>query len=131
MAQLVGVVSSAITFTALAIQVGKSVQTLKDYWDSMRDALDDIQWILREIEMFSSIMAHIEADLARKVVLVGASDNHHVSQSLSISEEAVEGLDPLCKSLMKAFSTSSRLRRSYYAANKVLRRREIEKQISN
>jgi hypothetical protein len=31
MAELVGVVSSAITFTTFAMQVGKSVQTLKGY----------------------------------------------------------------------------------------------------
>lgn len=129
MAELVGVVSSAITFTTLAVQVGKSVKTLKDYWDLMRDAPDDIKWLLREVEMFSSIMADIEADLARKAVPVGVS-KYHVSQSLRISKEAVEGLDALCKSLMKDLNTSSRLHRSYHAAKKVLRQKEIEKHIS-
>ncbi|KAJ6054479.1 hypothetical protein N7444_003577 [Penicillium canescens] len=53
MAEVVGVVSSAITFATLAIQVGKSVQILKDYWDAIRDAPGDLKWLVREIEVLS------------------------------------------------------------------------------
>ncbi|KAJ5661898.1 uncharacterized protein N7477_009514 [Penicillium maclennaniae] len=99
MAELVGVVSSAITFATLAVQVGKSVQTLKGYWDSMRDAPHDLKWLLREVEMFGLIMADVEADVSQNPVPLALTNSQHVSQSLLFCKEAVERLDALFRLL--------------------------------
>lgn len=130
MAELVGVVSSAITFAALAVQVGKCVRTLKDFRDSMRDAPDDLKDLVREIEVFGSIMADIDADLSRNPVALAMISSQHGSQSLQFCKDAVETLDVLCKELLQDLGSSNRLRRSYQAAKIVLRQRKIEKHIS-
>ena len=131
MAELVGVVSSAITFATLAVQVGKSVQTLKGYWDSIRDAPDDLKWLLREVEMFGLIMADVEADLSQNPVPLALTDSQHVSQSLLFCKEAVERLDALCKDILQDYGSSNRLRRSYQAAKMALHQRTIEKHVLN
>lgn len=130
MAELVGVVSSAITFAALAVQVGKSVQTLKDFRDSMRDAPDDLNCLVREVEVFGSIMADIDADLSQNPVALAMTSSQHTSQSLLLCKEAVYSLDALCRELLQDLGSSNRLRRSYQAAKIVLRQRKIEKHIS-
>lgn len=130
MAEVVGVVSSAITFATLALQVGKSVQNLKDYWDSMRDAPDDLKWLVRQIEVFGSIINDIDADLSQNPVALAIKNSQHASQSLRFCEEAVKALNLLCKDLLQDVDSSSRLRRTYQAAKIVLRQRKIEKHIS-
>ncbi|KAJ5471949.1 hypothetical protein N7539_008518 [Penicillium diatomitis] len=130
MAELVGVVSSAITFATLAIQVGKSVQTLKGYWDSMRDAPDDVRSLLREVEILGFIMADVDADLSRRSVSLALIDSQHVSQSLRFCKVAAEDLEALCKDLLHHVGSSSCLRRSYRAAKLVIRERKIEKHVS-
>ncbi|OGM46859.1 hypothetical protein ABOM_005031 [Aspergillus bombycis] len=130
MAELVGVVSSAITFATFAVQVSKSVQTLKGYWDSIRDAPDDLKWLLREVEMLGSIIADVDKDLSQGSVPLGLRDSQHVTQSLHLCEEAVECLESLCKDLLQGIGSSSRMRRSYQAAKIILHERRIEKHIS-
>lgn len=130
MAELVGIVSSAITFATFAVQVSKSVQTLKGYWDSIRDAPDDLKWLLREVEILGSIIADVDKDLSQEPVPLGLRDSHHVTQSLRFCEEAVEYLEALCKDLLQDISSSSRLRRSYQAAKIIIHERKTEKHIS-
>jgi hypothetical protein len=33
---------------------------MQDYWDAIRDAPDDLKWLVREIEVFGSIMADVD-----------------------------------------------------------------------
>ncbi|GAB1194712.1 hypothetical protein APSETT444_003958 [Aspergillus pseudonomiae] len=130
MAELVGVVSSAITFATFAVQVSKSVQTLKGYWDSIRDAPDDLKWLLREVEILGCIIADVDKDLSQGSVPLGLRDSQHVTQSLHLCEEAVECLESLCKDLLQGIGSSSRMRRSYQAARIILHERRTEKHIS-
>lgn len=130
MAEVVGVVSSAITFATLAIQVGKSVQTLKDYWDAIRDAPDDLKWLVREIEVFGSIMADVDADLTRYPPALAMINCQHALQSLQFCKEAVDALNALCEDLVQDVDSKNRLRRSYQAVKIVLRQRKVEKHIS-
>ncbi|KAJ5801546.1 uncharacterized protein N7518_003614 [Penicillium psychrosexuale] len=130
MAEVVRVLSSAITFATLAIQVGKLVQTLKDYWDAIRDAPAHLKWLVREIEVFGSIMADVDADLTRYPVALAMTNCRHALQSLRFCKEAVDVLNVLCEDSLQDVGSSNRLRRSYQAVKIVLRQRKVEKHIS-
>jgi hypothetical protein len=97
----------------------------------MRDAPDDLKWLLREVEMFGLIMADVEADLSQNPVPLALADSQHVSQSLLFCKEAVERLDALCKDLLQDYGSSNRLHRSYQAAKLVLRQRTVEMHVLN
>ena len=96
----------------------------------MRDAPDDLNCLVREIEVFGSIMADIDEDLSRNPVALAMISSQHGSQSLQFCKDAVEALDVLCRELLQDLGSSNRLRRSYQAAKIVLRQRKIEKHIS-
>lgn len=127
MAEAIGVVSGAVTFATLVVQVGKSIRTLKDYWDQFRDASNDLQWLLGEVEVFETILADIEVDISREPIASSLQGSQHALQSFYFCKTAAEDMDALCKDLMQDVNSSNRLRKSYKAAKVVFRRGRIEK----
>lgn len=54
MAEVTGVVPSAITFATVVAQVTESIITIKDCWCQFRDAPTDLKYLMRELELFGS-----------------------------------------------------------------------------
>ncbi|KAJ5231055.1 hypothetical protein N7489_011763 [Penicillium chrysogenum] len=89
MAEVVGVVSSAITFATVVVQVTESIITIKDCWSQFGDAPKEV--VLQEAFAFA---------------LTG---NKHAMQSLEFSREAATCLQALANELASDINSSSRL----------------------
>lgn len=70
MAEVIGVVSGAITFATVVVQLGKSIATLKNCWGQFNDDPDDLRRLVQEIELFGLIVADIEEDLSQESGLI-------------------------------------------------------------
>ncbi|KAJ5993939.1 hypothetical protein N7451_009663 [Penicillium sp. IBT 35674x] len=116
MAEVVGVVSSAITFATVIAQVTESIMTIKDCWSQFRDAPDDLNYPMRDLELFGLILAEIEEDLSEKDIAFALKNSKHALQSLQLSREAATGLTVLSNEIMRDMHCSSHLRKSYAAA---------------
>jgi hypothetical protein len=115
MAELVGVIAGAITFGNVVAQLATSIKRLKDCWEQVHDAPEDIKWLIRDIEIFGLILAEVEEDLAQESAASSFTNSKSTVQSLRLCREASEELDILIRDLGRDINSSSRLQRSYAA----------------
>ncbi|OQD98846.1 hypothetical protein PENSOL_c008G11130 [Penicillium solitum] len=127
MAEAIGIASGAITFATVVVQVGQSILTLKNCWDEMRDAPEDIRKLVREIELLGLILADIEDDLSQDSIYSALQDNKHALKSFNLCKDAAEDLNAICMDLSRDVHPSSRMRRSYKALRIVMQNGKIEK----
>jgi hypothetical protein len=59
MAELLGVVASGISIASIAIQVSDSVFKLKEFWDTVKSAPEDIKNLIDEIQTLSLILSDV------------------------------------------------------------------------
>jgi hypothetical protein len=92
MAELVGVISGAITIGALAVNVAMSVAKLKSYWDLLEDAPEDVRRLIEEIEILSLILDDIKDDQTQNPVSNLLLDNASLSKCLENCKKAANRL---------------------------------------
>ncbi|TVY41704.1 hypothetical protein LOCC1_G005526 [Lachnellula occidentalis] len=63
MAEL-GVAASAISIVSIAIQVGDSIIKLKDFWNHVKEAPEEIKWLMEEIETLGLVLSGVESSKA-------------------------------------------------------------------
>lgn len=85
MAEVIGVVASGVSLAQLAGNITSCLIKLKNYWDQVKEAPEEIEYLLREIESFNLILSHIQNDLGPSAVF----DNACVQQSLNLCTEGV------------------------------------------
>ena len=130
MAEVIGVVSGAVTFAAVVVQVGNSITTLRDSWDQINDAPEDLRKLLQELELFSLILTDIEEDLSQNTVLTHLNSSKYMLQCLTLCKEAAKDLEILCDDIVRDLKPVSRLRLSYNSAKMVMRKGKIDKHMS-
>jgi hypothetical protein len=127
MAEVIGVVSGAITFATVVVQLGKSISTLKNFCDQLNDAPDDIRRLVREIELLGLIVADMEEDLSQESGPIPLHDKKYISQCLNLCKEASEDLALVCTDLFQDTKPPNHLRRAYKSTRLVMQKRKIEK----
>ncbi|KAJ5599334.1 hypothetical protein N7450_000401 [Penicillium hetheringtonii] len=127
MAEVIGVVSGAITFATIIAQVTESIITIKEYCSQCRDATDDLRYLIRDLELFELILAEMEQDISQKDLALALRGSQHVMQSLQFSREATTTLQAISDEIALKIQSSSRLRRSYAAAKIVMQRGKMER----
>lgn len=127
MAEVIGVVSGAITFATIIAQVTESIITIKEYCSQCRDATDDLRYLIRDLELFELILAEMEQDISQKDLALALRGSQHVMQSLQFSREAATTLQAISDEIALKIQSSSRLRRSYAAAKIVMQRGKMER----
>jgi hypothetical protein len=130
MAEVVGVVSGAITFATVVVQLGKSIATLKDCWDQLNDAPDDLRKLVREIELFGLIVADIEEDLSQKPGSIALDNSKCVQKCLTLCKEAAEDLELVCTDIVRDTRPLNHLRRVYKSTKMVMQKGKIEKHVA-
>ncbi|KAJ6070271.1 hypothetical protein N7467_011590 [Penicillium canescens] len=120
MAEVIGVVSGAITFATVVAQVTESIITIKDCWCQFRDAPTDLKYLMRDLELFGLILAEIQEDLSQDAFAFALKGNRHAVQSLEFGREAAANLQELSNELLRDMNSSHRLRKSYAAAKMLL-----------
>ncbi|KUJ20769.1 uncharacterized protein LY89DRAFT_730785 [Mollisia scopiformis] len=59
MAEILGLVSSGLSVASIAIQISDSVLKLKEFWSSVKDAPEDIKYLVDEIDTLGLILTDI------------------------------------------------------------------------
>lgn len=86
MAEVIGIVSGAITFATVVAQVTKSIIAINDYCSQIKDAPHDLQ-ILKGLDVFGEIHADIEEDLAEDKMASAIVNNKHATKSLKLCKQ--------------------------------------------
>ncbi|KAJ5771366.1 uncharacterized protein N7511_003417 [Penicillium nucicola] len=138
MAELVGTIASVITFAALIAQLGKSIATLKECWHDVQYAPEELCTLVRDIEIFGSILDDIEADLQQESLVAALGNSKHAAQSYRACKEAAKDMDVVCQELLEDLrppghrtgrnGKMNRLRRSYGAVKVgILKKGKVER----
>ncbi|KAJ5787284.1 hypothetical protein N7457_002274 [Penicillium paradoxum] len=128
MAEVIGVVSGALTFATVIVQIGKSITVIKDYWEEFRDAPADLQRLVEEIKVFGLILANIDEDLSQPSVSSALEKSKHAPHILELCKKAAEELDLVCKDLSQDVGSSSNcVRRTRKALRVMTSKGKIEK----
>ena len=74
--------ASGIAVVSLAIQLGDGIKKLCDFWDSVKEAPDDVRAITADLKLLSSVLAeiaseeqHFEPDPTLETALKACCDN--------------------------------------------------------
>lgn len=130
MAEVIGVVSGAITFATVVIQLGKSIATLKDCWNQLNDAPEDIRRLKREIELLSLIVGSLKEDLSQDSVSIALSNSNNVLKCITFCEEAVKDLDLVCIDIVRDTKPVKNLRWAFKSTKLVIQKGKIEKHVA-
>lgn len=126
MAEVVGVIASALTFATVVAQVTESIIKIKHCWSQFREVPSDLRNLMRDLELFGVILAEIEEDLSQGPVAFALKTSNHAMRSLEYCKEASTDLQALSNELERDLNSSSRLRKSYAAAKVVMQRGKLE-----
>lgn len=124
---IIGVVSGALTFATVAAQVTKSIIKIKDCWNQIRDAPEDIQRLVSSLELFGQVLVDIEADLSQNSFADALKNSSHACQSLKFCKEAVNDLEAVSRNLMEDIRDAKGLKRAYASFKAVAKKGNIEK----
>lgn len=127
MAEVIGVVSGALTFATVAAQVTKSIIEIRDCWGQIRDAPEDLQRLVKEIEIFGFILADIEADLSQDSVAGALKNSNHASQSLELCKHAASDIEAVSRGLKDDINNTKGFKKSYASFKVVIKKGKIEK----
>lgn len=107
-------------------QLGISIIKLKQCWDQIRDAPEDLKFLIREIKLFSYVLDDIEADMACESVASSLINSKPALQCFKLCSEAATILDVFISDLGRDIDSSSRLRGLYAAAKMVMQKKKVE-----
>lgn len=124
----IGVASGVLTFATVIVQIGKSIYTIKNFWDDFQDAPHDLQMLVRELKAYGIVLESIKKDLSQPSFCSALEHNSHASEIFDLCTNAAEGLDLVCKDLsQEPTSSSSRLSRLRKPLRLVRSKAKIEK----
>ncbi|KAI8166403.1 hypothetical protein K4K54_008344 [Colletotrichum sp. SAR 10_86] len=128
MAEVLGVVSSAIAVAELAGKFGLSVMKLKQLWDEIQDIPEEMNRIMRQLEILKPVLAGMEADFVqqqRHKVYSNSATNLHAS--IEYCRDAVNDLESLAEDLQARISTAKRSRRNITKLKVSFKKEDIRK----
>ncbi|KAJ5928830.1 hypothetical protein N7466_007786 [Penicillium verhagenii] len=127
MAEVIGIVSGAITFASVVAQISKSIIQIKDCWGQIHDAPEEMRKLIAELEIYDLILQEIKQNLSSGPLANTKEMSEHSFQSLEVCKKAAESLQIIAKDLLSDLRPSSRFRRSYFSFKLVLQQSKIEK----
>jgi hypothetical protein len=127
MAEVLGVVASGIAVGQLFGEVTSCIIKLKEYCKQIKDAPDDVRYLLLEIDAFSLILRHIRDDQALWQTTDNRAGSICVEHSLKLCREAVDELNYLVIELAEKIEGKGGWRRKAGAAKLVLKKEEIKR----
>ena len=121
------VVASSITVGALAVNVANSVVKLKNCWDSIQDAPEDIQFLIERVDILSQILRDVEEDQTQNSMSSRLLDDSTASKCLKTCKAAADRLTQLTEKMAMSIDTSRQLKRKWISAKVVLKKDKILK----
>ncbi|OLN86191.1 hypothetical protein CCHL11_04172 [Colletotrichum chlorophyti] len=123
MAEVFGVVVSALTVAEMAGKFGSSVGKLKKLWDEVQDVPENMRRIMRQLEILKPVLAEIEAEYTQQSHQV--HDSNAASPSREYCQQAVADLEALAEDLQHQINTAKKSRRSITKLKVTFRKDEI------
>lgn len=126
MAEVLGTIASGISIAQLAGNLASSIIKLKNYWDQIQDAPDDIALLVHEIESHHAILRSIlekQAQLTVSCQPTGGFFDH----SIKLCQSASSKLDGLVNALTIDINSNRKWKRTMGAANFLLKAEQLKK----
>ncbi|KAK6226413.1 hypothetical protein QIS74_02460 [Colletotrichum tabaci] len=124
MAEVFGVVVSALTVAEMAGKFGASIVKLKKLWDEVQDVPNEIAHLFRQLEILRPVLAEMEAEFSQRTHRV-----HHDSAanlSMEYCQQAVGELDALAEELQSRINAARRSRRHITKLKVTFKREQIQ-----
>ncbi|TGO64492.1 hypothetical protein BOTNAR_0088g00220 [Botryotinia narcissicola] len=133
MAEVLGTIASGISIAQLAGNLASSIIKLKNYWDQIQDAPDDIAFLVQEIESYHAILRSILEKQAQLTVSCQPTGGFF-DQSIKLCQNASLKLDGLVNALTKDIDSNRKWKRTMGSANILLKAdqsKKLKKRIKN
>ena len=127
MAEVLGAVASGVTMGALAGQIALSVLKLKSFLEAIKDAPENIRFLIDEIESVQFLLADIEDGFPQNPYAERLVQNHSISRCLLLCERGVEKLTRLVNEIDTELHKVGFLRRKLAGVKLVWRRDRLDK----
>ena len=116
-------VSSAFAVVSLTIQFADSIRKLTHFWESIKQAPEDIQGIITDLELTSDTLDEISNDASN----LGSSSHCLGLHTLKRCSETVGRLHDLVNDIFPGLSSERRRIRTWSAVKAVMRDEKIRK----
>jgi hypothetical protein len=123
MAEVIGLIASGISISALVVQISESVQKLHTFYASVQNAPKDIKDTLDELEIFSQILFDLKDDFEERCK-INAKGGSVVERCLRSCEVAAEELTAILMQLDHDLFVGG-ARRHWASIKRVLKKQTI------
>ena len=121
------VLASSITIGALAASIANSVVKLKACWEAIQDASDDVQFLVKRVELLSLVLRDIQDDQIQNPVSNLLLDGSTVSTCLETCKAAADRLSQLADKMTTSIESSRQLKRKCASVRVVVKKNRIER----
>ncbi|KAF7920561.1 uncharacterized protein EAE97_011454 [Botrytis byssoidea] len=125
-AEVLGTIASGISIAQLAGNLASSIIKLKNYWDQIQDAPDDIAILVHEIESHHTILRSILKEQAQLTVSCQPTGGFF-DQSIKLCQNASLKLDGLVNALTTDINSNRKWKRTMGSANVLLKAEQLKK----
>jgi len=96
----IGLIASGISIASLAIQIGDSIIKLKDFCSLVKDAPEEIEYLIEELEVLGLVISDIEASItSNQDESTLALDATTVSRCLGLCKRGADALEKAVQEL--------------------------------
>ena len=113
--------ASGMAVISLAFQLGDSLKQLHDFWDSVREAPDDIHAIQEELGLLSSVLAEMANEMQH------SGPDQTLTRALEICSDKVKKLNRITNEMEPGFASGSLRIRKWTAFKAVFKSEKIQK----
>ncbi|TGO30219.1 hypothetical protein BPAE_0007g01000 [Botrytis paeoniae] len=117
MAETLGIAGSAVGIMSLAVQLGDGILKLKSFWTAVKDAPEEILYILDELDITHVLLTEIEDSLGSQTISPAAA------RSLRLCQKGVDILNNAVKEL----EDEMRRRKKWAGVKMVMKKELLEK----
>lgn len=111
--------ASGMAVVSLAFQLGESIKQLHDFWDSIKEAPDDIHAIQEDLEILSSVLAEMADEVQH------SGPDQTLTRALKICCDKVNKLTRITNEMEPGFASRSLRIRKWTAFKAVLKSEKI------
>ncbi|KUJ08876.1 uncharacterized protein LY89DRAFT_540583, partial [Mollisia scopiformis] len=123
MAEVLGVVASGISVASLAIQILDNINRVTNFYASIKEAPTDIQRVLLELQLLSSIVSGIQIVFEKRSL----PENNEATtrKSLDLVRHDIKKLSDLTLTLERKLNSEKRTVRTWARVQTVLSEKKI------
>ena len=127
MAEIIGIVASGISIGTLAVQIVGSFQHILDLHSTIKDAPENIQSLLKEIELLGNVLSEIEDEETQPTQTQTSSTRQAVCTTTKYYQEAADCISHVKRDIAGYFPSKSSRRRYWIAVKTVMKEKELIK----